>query len=96
MPYSKISPEDLILRDHLARDRTMLANERTFLAYIRTAIMLEVAAVTLVKLFPNDATMMILGIALLPIGLLIFVIGYARFQYVRRRLALLQKQENGT
>lgn len=31
---------DLILRDHLAIDRTVLANERTLLAYGRTALTL--------------------------------------------------------
>ena len=37
------SREELILRDHLALDRTRLANERTLLSYLRTALMLMVA-----------------------------------------------------
>ncbi|MGN0027609.1 MAG: DUF202 domain-containing protein, partial [Clostridium sp.] len=32
--------EEMILRDFLAADRTLLANERTLLAYIRTGISL--------------------------------------------------------
>ena len=30
MPYSKFDPDQMILRDHLAYDRTVLSNERTF------------------------------------------------------------------
>lgn len=42
--------EDMILRDYLALDRTLLANERTFLAYIRTVVSFVVAGLTLWKL----------------------------------------------
>ena len=34
--YEGFAKSDLILRDQLAIDRTLLANERTVLAYIRT------------------------------------------------------------
>ena len=37
----QFTAEELILRDHLALDRTRLANERTLLAYLRTALMLH-------------------------------------------------------
>ncbi|HEX9972048.1 MAG TPA: DUF202 domain-containing protein, partial [bacterium] len=33
--YQEFSESDLILRDRLALDRTVLANERTLLAYVR-------------------------------------------------------------
>ncbi len=35
--------EKLILRDHLALERTRLANERTLLTYIRSALYLIIA-----------------------------------------------------
>jgi len=38
--YEGVKPDQLILRDHLALDRTELANERTLLAYIRTSLAL--------------------------------------------------------
>jgi len=57
MPYSKINPDDMILRDHLAYDRTVLANERTLLSYLRTAIALLAAGATLVKIFPEEQAM---------------------------------------
>lgn len=37
-PYSKFDTDDLILRDQLAIDRTLLANERTLLAYLRSGV----------------------------------------------------------
>jgi len=46
-PYQDIKGQ-LILRDHLAADRTILANERTFLAYIRTALTLFVAGLSFI------------------------------------------------
>ena len=39
-PYAATVKEQLILRDRLAIDRTILANERTLLAYVRTALTL--------------------------------------------------------
>lgn len=48
--YFKENPEELILRDHLAIDRTVLANERTYLSYMRTVVSFLVAALTLFKL----------------------------------------------
>lgn len=38
--YAPVMKEDLILRNRLAIDRTVLANERTLLAYVRTALTL--------------------------------------------------------
>jgi putative membrane protein len=37
-PYGSVTPDALIVRDHLAVERTVLANERTLLAYIRTSL----------------------------------------------------------
>ncbi len=88
MPYSMAPPEELTLRDVLARDRTVLANERTLLAYLRTGLMLLVSGVTLFKLSvqPGVATWtaaLVLGAA----GVLISTIGLARFFRVARALA---------
>jgi len=45
-PYERFGNGDLILRDELAIDRTLLANERTFLAYLRAGVTLMLAGVT--------------------------------------------------
>lgn len=87
MPYSKINPESMILRDHLAYDRTVLANERTLLSYMRTAIALFIAGGTLVKVLHEELAMLCLGIALLIVGSFVMVGGVHRFSTVRKRLA---------
>lgn len=78
--------ETLILRDLLALDRTDLANERTLLTYLRTALMSLISAVTLIKLFPENTAMVILGYALLPLALAVGVVGGLRFRGVRGRI----------
>lgn len=39
----------MILRDHLALERTRMANERTFLAYFKTSVVMFSTGVALVK-----------------------------------------------
>jgi len=92
MPYSKINPDDMILRDHLAYDRTVLANERTLLSYLRTAIALLAAGTTLVKIFPEEQSMVKLGVILLAIGGIASAIGIFRFVTVTKKLAITYKK----
>ncbi len=84
--YSNVNPEDLILRDHLARDRTVLANERTLLAYVRTAIAILAGGGTLLKVFPGVRYLRILGSILLVLGVLVLIVGIWRFVAVSREL----------
>ncbi len=89
MPYSKINPEDMILRDHLAYDRTILANETTLLAYLRTAMALLAAGATLFRLFPEDPYFQVLGAVMFLLGIIIAGIGGVRFFAITRRLKRL-------
>ena len=86
MKYDDTTSPDLILRDHLALDRTKLANERTILAYLRTAMMLMVSGVTLIKVFPSEMFMVISGITLLPVSFVVAVIGLISFLMTKRRM----------
>ena len=92
MPYSKINPDEMILRDHLAYDRTVLANERTLLSYLRTAIALLAAGGTLVKIFPQEAGMVILGSVLLALGALTVTAGIWRFMAIKQKISLAYKR----
>ncbi|MBF0209128.1 MAG: DUF202 domain-containing protein, partial [Oligoflexia bacterium] len=47
-PYSNFIGDQLILRDWLAIDRTILANKRTLLAYIRTSMAFFISGITAV------------------------------------------------
>jgi putative membrane protein len=76
--------EELILRDHLALDRTRLANERTLLAYLRTALMLLVAGATAVKFVAETASVVVSGWLFIGLGIVVAVLGTWRFLTMRR------------
>lgn len=72
--YICYNREDMILRDHLATDRTVLANERTFLAYLRTALSLIVSGASFIK-FSDTPFVQYIGYFLIPLGLYIAFVG---------------------
>lgn len=45
--------KDLILREKLAIERTVMANDRTFLSFIRTALYFAIAGLSLHQLMPG-------------------------------------------
>jgi putative membrane protein len=81
--HEPLSAEELILRDHLAIDRTRLANERTLLAYTRTSLMLLVAGATAVKLVDVSRSILITGWIFLVLGSIVGVVGVWRFLAMR-------------
>ncbi len=86
MPYAKFDPDEMILRDHLAYDRTVLANERTLLSYLRTAIALFAGGGTLMKLLHDEPMMVKLGGLLLLLGGIAAAAGIIRFFQVKKRI----------
>ena len=94
VPYSEFNPDDLILRDHLAIDRTILANERTFLAYIRTALTLLVLGASFVRFF-DSMTLEIVGWMFVPAAIAVFLWGTWRYRMMAgliRRTELAAKK----
>jgi putative membrane protein len=88
--YSQYEVSKMILRDHLAADRTILSNQNTFLAYVRTALTLFVAGVTFVRFFDTTITE-IIGWIFIPIGILTFLVGLVRYNIHRKTLCRLQR-----
>ncbi len=80
--YSGYDVSRMILRDHLAADRTTLSNQNTFLAYVRTALTLFVAGVTFVRFF-ETTLVEIIGWIFMPIGIMTFFIGLYRYNRLR-------------
>ena len=76
----------MILRDHLAFDRTVLAVERTILAYVRTALVSFGAGVTVLKLFPDDIFLIVFALISFFIALISTVFGFLRFIKIRKEL----------
>lgn len=85
--YEKFNSEELILRDHLANDRTKLANERTLLAYIRTALSFFVVGTTLIKFFGTAQIYHISGWFIIIGGVLILVRGLFSFYRINTELS---------
>lgn len=73
--------EQMILRDYLAVDRTMMANETSFMSYVRTSLTMIAAGATLIKFF-SEPTMQALGWGFIVIGGWLAIHGYQRFRQV--------------
>ncbi|MBI2438758.1 MAG: DUF202 domain-containing protein [Lentisphaerae bacterium] len=91
-PYSKFDGSNLILRDELAIDRTLLANERTLLAYLRSGVALLIAGVTIMHFAPQESWFWSVGLACLPTGVITGLIGLARFRRMNRAICLVRNQ----
>ncbi|HMP76340.1 MAG TPA: DUF202 domain-containing protein [Kiritimatiellia bacterium] len=89
--YARFEKEDLILRDELAVDRTLLANERTLLAYLRSAVALVIAGVSIVHFAP-EGWFRVIGLLCVPTGLVSGVIGVVRFRKMNRAIGLLRNR----
>ncbi len=87
--YMQFKKDDLILRDYLAADRTVLANERTLMSFIRTSIALAAAGGSLIHFFNSPSTT-IGGIILIMLAAATLVWGLKRYFHYRHHLELLQ------
>ena len=83
---------EMILRDYLALDRTVLANERTLLAYLRTFIGTLSAGIAMVKLFDTPLTK-IIGYIFIVVSPLFVVLGALRYVQFSRKLKTLQAND---
>lgn len=90
-PYSRFQADDLILRDELAIDRTLLANERTLLAYLRSGVALLIAGASILH-FTQESWFQLVGLACLPTGVLTTLIGVGRYRAMNRAITLVRNQ----
>lgn len=88
--YMEFSDE-MILRDYLAFDRTVLANNRTLLAYARTFLGLIAGGIGMVKLVADEITK-IIGYAFIFCAIPIMIIGIVEFIRMKRFLSELIKK----
>lgn len=85
--------DNMILRDHLALDRTVLANERTLLAYVRTFIGTLSAGVAMIKLLDNTLLVTVAGYALIIVSPFFLIFGAMRYANVYKKLRTLKQKE---
>ncbi len=87
--YSRFEREELILRDELAIDRTLLANERTLLAYLRSAVSLGIAGISIMH-FAAHGWYFWAGVACLPAGVLAAGVGIVRHRRMNAHFRALR------
>lgn len=90
-PYDRFRGDDLILRDELAIDRTILANERTVLAYFRGAISLVIVGITFIHFAEPGQLLFYVGLACLPLGLFVGAFGYGRYRKMNREINVVRR-----
>ena len=83
VPYQRIPPEEMSLRDYLAVERTVMANQRSFLACLRTMLSLVVAGASFIK-FSGYRWMELVGWVLVSLGIVLAPIGTVRFLQMKR------------
>ncbi len=84
-PYQRFLQEELILRDELAIDRTLLANERTLMAYVRLAITMVIAGVSIIH-FAMEKWFETIGFLCVPVGIAAGLFGWRRYQRMERQI----------
>ncbi len=89
-----VHTDELIMRDHLAVDRTSLANERTFQAYVRSGLAFGAVGFGLIKLIETTIALVTLGWILIVIGIITLIIGTIRFFQFRKSISALSCQYN--
>jgi putative membrane protein len=78
--------DQLVLRDHLAADRTQLANERTFLAYLRTALSFLASGGAVLVFFDGNPVVAAGGYAFVALALVSFAVGLYKYISMKRRI----------
>lgn len=86
--------EEIILRDHLAMERTKLANERTLLSYIRASLYMLLGGIALLGL-KDFQDLRILGYISLTFSVLLLIIGIFRYTQLKRHLKRVYRPFEG-
>ena len=89
-PYQRFHRTQLILRDELAVDRTILANERTLLSYVRLSITLIIAGISIVH-FAMEKWFETVGFLCVPIGIGAGIYGWIRYRKMAEEIMELRK-----
>jgi putative membrane protein len=90
-PYERFDSNNLILRDELAIDRTLLANERTLLSYLRSGVALLIAGVSIIH-FSHEGWFWAVGIACIPTGLIAGFVGAIRYRRMNQSITRIRRQ----
>jgi putative membrane protein len=82
--------EDIILRDHLAMERTKLANERTLFSYIRTSLYLVLGGIAFLGM-KDLKEFYYVGYFSLITSVVLIIVGIIRYYQLKNHLKKLYK-----
>jgi putative membrane protein len=91
METKKAMNKDLILREKLALQRTVLANQSTFLAFLRTSMYFLIAGLSLRNLLKIENSLLI-EIVLFITSFVIFVFGTVN--YFKHKKSILENKKH--
>jgi putative membrane protein len=91
METNNTKNKDLILREKLALQRTLLANQSTFLAFLRTSMYFLIAGLSLRNLLKIENSLLI-EIVLFITSFIIFV--YGVFNYFKHKKSILENKKH--
>lgn len=91
METKKVMNKDLILREKLALQRTILANQSTFLAFLRTSMYFLIAGLSLRNLLKVENSFLI-EIALFITSFVIFILG--TLNYFKHKKSISQNKKH--
>lgn len=89
-PYERFQREELILRDELAIDRTLLANERTVLAYFRSSLTLVIVGVTFLH-FLEKGILPYIGMVCILFGIAVGIFGFMRYRKMHKSIGVVRE-----
>lgn len=91
MEAKKAPNKDLILREKLALQRTILANQSTFLAFLRTSMYFLIAGLSLRNLLKIENSLLI-EIVLFIASFFIFI--YGTINYFKHKKSILENKKH--
>ncbi len=86
--------EQLILRDHLALERTKLANERTLFSYIRISLYLLTVGTGILQIKDISHLVILAWISII-VGVGLFIIGVVRYVQMNKHLKTYMVKATG-
>jgi putative membrane protein len=87
--YSQFDTTELILRDHLAIDRTLLANERTLMSYLRSGVALFIAGISIIH-FSHEGWFSAMGFFFLPCAVITVLFGIVRYRKMDKDISVVR------
>lgn len=91
METKKAMNKDLILREKLALQRTILANQSTFLSFLRTSMYFLIAGLSLRNLLKIENSLLI-EIAFFIISFVIFLLG--TINYFKHKKSIIENKKH--